>query len=74
MRPDTLPPSYNRWLVLLDKHCPHALTPSYRIQVASKVPEDAVRINKSLVREGWFDPADMERLLSHQVSHPFLAL
>ncbi|KAI1795063.1 hypothetical protein LXA43DRAFT_939525 [Ganoderma leucocontextum] len=49
MRPETLPPSYNRW-----------------IQVASKVTEDGVRVNKTLVREGWFDPLDLERLLSHK--------
>ncbi|KAI8989851.1 hypothetical protein BD414DRAFT_536221 [Trametes punicea] len=48
MRPDTLPPSYNRW-----------------IQVASKVPEEAIRINLSLVRDGYFNPDDMERLLKY---------
>ncbi|RDX55387.1 hypothetical protein OH76DRAFT_1396775 [Lentinus brumalis] len=49
MRPETLPPSYNRW-----------------IQVASKVPEEAVRMCKTLVREGRFDPADMERVLRYK--------
>nr|VWP01858.1 N/A [Ganoderma boninense] len=60
MRPDTLPPSYNRW-----------------IQVASKVPEEAVRVNKTLVREGWFKPSDLERVLDYQcittANHAILA-
>lgn len=48
---------------------------SRRIQIASKVPEEAVLVNKSLVREGYFDPADMERVLKHKVrllSHPIM--
>ncbi|KAI0711032.1 hypothetical protein C8T65DRAFT_647898 [Cerioporus squamosus] len=49
MRPETLPPSYNRW-----------------IQVASKVPEEAVRINNTLVREGYFDPTQMENVLHYK--------
>ncbi|KAI0355445.1 hypothetical protein OH77DRAFT_1403225 [Trametes cingulata] len=48
MRPDTLPPSYNKW-----------------IQVASKVPEEAVKINYTLVREGYFRPEDMERAMQY---------
>ncbi|KAI0638621.1 hypothetical protein C8Q77DRAFT_1091963 [Trametes polyzona] len=48
MRPDTLPPSYNRW-----------------IQVASKVPAEAVKVNMTLVREGTFDPDVMENVLKH---------
>ncbi|KAI0722482.1 hypothetical protein C8Q76DRAFT_615216 [Earliella scabrosa] len=49
LRPETLPPSYNRW-----------------IQVASKVPEEAVRINNCLVRDGYFDPQDMERVMKYK--------
>ncbi|KAI0677684.1 hypothetical protein C8Q78DRAFT_960400 [Trametes maxima] len=48
MRPDTLPPSYNRW-----------------IQVASKVPSDAVNLNLTLVREGYFRPEDMEHVMKY---------
>ncbi|TBU28745.1 hypothetical protein BD311DRAFT_757898 [Dichomitus squalens] len=47
---------------------PETLPYSYNrwIQVASKVPAEAVRMTKTLVREGRFDPADMERLLGHK--------
>ena len=43
-----------------------------RIQVASKVPEEAVRINNCLVRDGYFDPQDMERVMKYKVRHAAL--
>ena len=46
-----------------------------RVQVASKVPAEAVKVNMDLVREGRFNPEDMERALSYPVrpSDPFKA-
>ena len=35
--------------------------------MASKVPEEAVLVNKSLVREGWFEPSDLEHVLGYKV-------
>ncbi|KAI0329609.1 hypothetical protein GY45DRAFT_1304427 [Cubamyces sp. BRFM 1775] len=46
---------------------PDTLPRSYNkwIQVASKVPEEAVKTNLTLVREGYFDPDDLERVLKY---------
>ncbi|KAM5542337.1 hypothetical protein V8D89_003796 [Ganoderma adspersum] len=47
---------------------PDTLPHSYNrwIQVASKVPEEGVLVNKSLVREGWFNPSDLEHVLGYK--------
>ncbi|KAH9854900.1 hypothetical protein C2E23DRAFT_816063 [Lenzites betulinus] len=46
---------------------PDTLPSSYNrwIQVASKVPADAVRMNMTLVREGTFEPEVMEHVLTY---------
>ncbi|OSC97978.1 hypothetical protein PYCCODRAFT_1418695 [Trametes coccinea BRFM310] len=46
---------------------PDTLDPAYNrwIQVAAKVPPEAVAMNRTLVREGVFDPEEMERLLKY---------
>ena len=41
-----------------------------RIQNASKVPTEAVRMNRTLVRDGVFDFADMQALISRRKTTP----
>lgn len=71
LRPDTLPHSYVSWYVPILKAAkigssdsPH---PSSRIQSASKVPKRAVKMNRDLVRDGIFDPADIHKLVGRKV-------
>ena len=71
LRPDTLPRSYSNWLVHFDPIHLHFFSYlSSRIQAACKVPRDAVTMNRSLVRDGFFDVSLIDGLLAADVSVP----
>ena len=68
LRPDTLPRSYCNWsvyFIFVQCHFPYI---PLRIQAACKVPRDAVTMNRSLVREGFFDVSLIDGLLAAKVS------
>lgn len=56
-----------RFITLLS---PWKLTLCYRIQNASKVLPDTVRMNRTLVRDGNFDFADVQSLISNRRTTP----
>ncbi|KAH9939247.1 uncharacterized protein BXZ73DRAFT_99450 [Epithele typhae] len=45
---------------------PDTLSPAYNrwVQAASKVPAESIKVNMDLVRDGKFDPIDMERIIA----------
>lgn len=71
LRPDTIPPSYSAWQVVLPYMYNIVInTQCCRIQNASKVLPDTVRMNRTLVRDGNFDFAVVQSLISNRRTTP----
>ena len=69
LRPDTLPRSYTTWYVqFLLSFTQGNFYTFARIGQAAKVPEECVRINHDLVRNGVFNIKDLDEIVLRPVS------